>query len=344
MKIPLALSRHFSTSFIARMPTFNKSFVMNHTCLRIKDPKVSVPFYEKNFGMKLINHFELDGFTLYMLGYPTEDGVNWSARDGILELCHNAGVENDPEYKLNNGNGDKFRGFGHICISVDNIEASEKKLLDNGVKFQKKLLDGRQHNIAFCLDPNGYWIELIEHGKQKQANVTSENTYRFNHTMIRVKDPKKSLDFYRNVLGMKLLTRKDFEGAKFSLYFLGYEHDSSFKEGELLSDIQAARQGIIELTHNWGTENDDSFEGYHNGNSTENGAIQGYGHTCVSCDDPVKFCQQIEDEFGDKVDWSVKYNKGNMKNLAFIRDPDGYSIEVLGLDMLSDWVNGKPPQ
>lgn len=317
---------------------------MNHTCLRIKDPKVSVPFYQKNFGLELLNHFEFSDFTLYMLGYPTTEKVNWAAREGVLELCHNHGVENDPEYKTNNGNGEKDRGFGHICISVDNIEASEEKLLKNGVKFQKKLSDGRQHNIAFCIDPNGYWIELIEHGQKKEASATNEETYKFNHTMIRVKDPKKSLEFYRNVLGMKLFSKRDFEGAKFSLYFLGYDHDPSFKEGELQGSDQAARQAVIELTHNWGTESDDSFEGYHNGNSTDNGAIKGYGHTCVSCEDPAKFCKEIEDEFGDKVTWSVKWNQGGLKNLAFIKDPDGYSVEIIPHNIFHDWVDGKPPQ
>lgn len=294
--------------------------------------------------MKLLNHFDLGSFTLYMMGYPTTEKKNWAAREGVLELCHNHGAESDDNYTVNNGNGEKFRGFGHICVSVDNIEAAEKKLLADGVKFQKKLLDGRQSNIAFCLDPNGYWIELIEHGVGKEVSTTSTDTYKLNHTMIRVKDPKKSLDFYTNVLGMKVFSRRDFESAKFTLYFLGYDHEDSVADGNLSRDDQAAKQAIIELTHNWGTENDDSFEGYHNGNSTENGAIQGYGHTCVSCQDPAKFCKEIEEELGDKADWSVKWNQGNLKNLAFIRDPDGYSVEIIPHDIFHDWVDGKPPQ
>lgn len=323
------------------MPSIDPSFVMNHTCFRIKDPMISVPFYEKHFGMKLITHFELDGFTLYMMGYEIVDKLNWAARPGILELCHNHGVENDPNYKLNNGNDDTDRGFGHICISVDNIEVCEKQLLADGVKFQKKLKDGRQHNIAFALDPNGYWIELIEHLQSKVSERTVQSTYKFNHTMIRVKDPKKSLQFYRDVLGMKLLRTYEAELAKFTLYFLGYDH-SNITEGEVDREVMAGKQGVIELTHNWGTENSDSFEGYHNGNSTENGAIQGYGHTCVSCDEPAKFCEEIDAEFGDSVTWSVKWNKGGMKDLAFIKDPDGYSIEIIGIRMFSDWKQGKP--
>lgn len=325
------------------MPTIDNSFVMNHTCLRIKDPKVSVPFYEKNFGMKLINHFVFDDFTLYMMGYDMGEKLNWAARPGILELCHNHGVENDPEYKLNNGNGEKFRGFGHICVSVDNIQACEASLLDAGVKFQKKLSDGRQKNIAFALDPDGYWIELIEHKQGREEATTNKQSYAFNHTMIRVKDPVKSLKFYREVLGMKLFRKHDVEAAKFTLYFLGYDHDANFKEGELDSTDQAGRSGVIELTHNWGTETDASFEGYHNGNSTDNGALQGYGHTCVACDDPAKFCAEIEEAFPDS-NWSVRWNQGGMKNLAFIRDPDNYAVEIIPKDIFHDWVDGRPPK
>ncbi|RCK60386.1 Lactoylglutathione lyase [Candida viswanathii] len=327
-----------SSSNLFKMATFNNSFLMNHTCLRIKDPKVSVPFYTEKFGMKLIATFPFKDFTLYMLNYETEanKNLNWSAREGVLELCHNHGVENDPDYKLNNGNGDKDRGFGHICVSVDNIQAFQDQLLSKDVKFQKKLTDGRQKNIAFALDPNGYWIELIENGIDKVEAKTNSSSYKLNHTMIRVKDPKKSLEFYRDILGFKLLSTKEFPEAKFTLYFLGYEHDPSFKQDSLDSNDQAKREGIIELTHNWGTESDPEFKGYHNGNSTENGAIQGYGHTCVSCEDPAKFCQELTDKFGDKLDWSLKWDQGNIKKIAFIRDPDGYSIEILGHDLFAD--------
>lgn len=334
-------SRSFTTSptthiqKTSKMVKIDDSFVMNHTCLRVKDPKVSVAFYEKNFGMKLLQKFKFDSFTLYMLAIDDGSGANWAAREGVLELTHNHGTENDPDYSVNNGNGEKFRGFGHICFSVDNIEATESKLLKEQVKFQKKLSDGRQKNIAFALDPDGYWIELIEHGKGKKEGTTDVSTYKFNHSMIRVKDAEKSLDFYRKVLGMKLFAKKEFEAAKFTLYFLGYDHGSTIPEGEETAATQSVQQGIVELTHNWGTESDPKFEGYHNGNSTENGAKQGYGHICVACKDPGAFCKQIEEQLGDSANWSVKWNQGNMKNLAFIRDPDGYSIEIIPSDMFA---------
>lgn len=64
---------------------------------------------------------------------------HWTDREGIIELTHNYGTENDPNYKTCNGNKDHGKGFGHVCISVDNIQAACKRISDAGYKFQKKL-------------------------------------------------------------------------------------------------------------------------------------------------------------------------------------------------------------
>lgn len=314
------------------MVTFDDSFVMNHTCLRIKDPKVSIPFYEKNFGMKVISTLEYSLFTLFMLNFETAENKNkpWASREGVLELCHNHGAESDENYTVNNGNGSTFRGFGHICVSVDNIQECESTLLKNQAKFQKKLSDGRQKNIAFVLDPDGYWIELVEHEINKTEGVTDMSTYKFNHTMVRVKDPKKSLDFYTKKMGMKLLATSTHELAKFTLYFLAYDHKNTVEENKIEVPARHMKESLLELTHNWGTENDESFA-YHNGNSTENGAKQGYGHISINCKDPAKFCSELESEIGEDA-FAVRWGKAKMSDsLAFVRDPDGYSIEILPL-------------
>ncbi|KAI5966507.1 GLO1 [Candida pseudojiufengensis] len=316
------------------MVEINNSFIINHTCLRIKDPK-SIEFWTKKLGMKLIATIPFDSFTLYMLNYETEENkhLNWAEREGVLELCYNHGGMEE----INNGNGEKDKGFGHVCISVDNIEIVQEEFLKNGIRFQKKLSDGRQHNIAFALsDYENYWIEIIENGINKQEGKTNISSYRFNHTMIRIKDPERSLKFYRS-LGMKLFSKKEFPEAKFSLYFLGYDHDPNFKEGTMDFSVQSKKESILELTHNWGTENDSNFKGYHNGNSTDNGEIQGYGHICISCNDPAKFCKELEESYGSNLDWSVKFNQGKaVKDIAFIRDPDTYSIEIIPHNLMSD--------
>ena len=96
--------------------------------------------------------------------------------------------------------------------------------------------------------------------------------FQFNHTMIRVKDPKVSIDFYTRVLGMTFLSSSAFEFGKFSLYFLGYPTSEvpRSSEHELSKWMFTQNTGLLELTHNWGTENDSEFK-YHNGNNDPRG-------------------------------------------------------------------------
>ena len=148
--------------------------------LRIKDPKVSctlhplslsppsqtltnpieVKFYE-HLGMKQINQMDFpdNKFSLYFLAYDSPQsaspGAHWTGRQGVLELTHNYGSEEDPNFRIANGNSEPGRGFGHICVSVDNIQAACQRLEDANYKFQKKLTDGRMRHIAFALDPDG---------------------------------------------------------------------------------------------------------------------------------------------------------------------------------------------
>ena len=91
---------------------------------------------------------------------------------------------------------------------------------------------------------------------QTATNTTETETYRLNHSMIRVKDPKKSLAFYQSTLGMSLLRRSEHENGKFTLYFLGYrrQHDhydncAKFDDDEALKEnVTSHREGILELT------------------------------------------------------------------------------------------------
>lgn len=79
----------------------------------------------------------------------------------LIELTHNHGTELDPEFKHHNGNTDP-RGFGHIGFLVDNLEETcERMEKEQGVKFHKRPQDGMMRNIAFALDPDNYWVELI---------------------------------------------------------------------------------------------------------------------------------------------------------------------------------------
>ena len=104
-------------------------------------------------------------FDLYFMGYDGpkahSHGRSVLDREGLVELTHNYGTENDSAFSINNGNKEPNRGFGHLCISVDNIQAACQRIEDAGYKFQKKLSDGRMRHIAFALDPDEYWVEII---------------------------------------------------------------------------------------------------------------------------------------------------------------------------------------
>ncbi|MBD3868304.1 MAG: lactoylglutathione lyase [Acidobacteria bacterium] len=120
------------------------------------------------------------------------------------------------------------------------------------------------------------------------------------HTMIRVGDLEKSIDFYTRVLGMKLLRRKDYPKGKFTLAFLGYGDESDTT--------------CLELTHNWETDS------YERGN--------GFGHLAIEVADVHQAIEEIRSKGG-----TIQREPGAMNAgatiIAFVEDPDGYAIELL---------------
>ena len=145
----------------------------------------------------------------------------------------------------------------------------------------------------------------------------------FNHSMLRVKDPAIALDFYTRVMGMRVLRKLDFPEMKFSLYFLHRAVD-----GEAAPDDAGERtawtfsqRGILELTHNWGTETDADFK-YHDGNAQP----QGFGHICFSVPNLDTAVAWFD---ANSVPFVKRPDQGKMKDVAFIKDPDGYWIEIV---------------
>lgn len=123
---------------------------------------------------------------------------------------------------------------------------------------------------------------------------------RFLHTMLRVGNLERSLAFYTDILGMKLLRQKDYPDGKFTLAFVGYGDESDHT--------------VLELTHNW------DIESYDLGNA--------YGHIALGVADIYTACQAIETKGG-----KVTRQPGPMKHgstvIAFVEDPDGYKIELI---------------
>ena len=144
--------------------------------------------------------------------------------------------------------------------------------------------------LAFAYDPDGYWVEIV---KRRCEPGTISNYFNFSQTMLRIKDPTKSIPFYE-ALGMKLIVSIDLSG--FSLYFMASNVDEDVDCASLSNEEAMAMLGsrfgpILELTHNHGTENDADFKQY---NGNEEGR-QGFGHIGFLVDDVYEACDSIRE-------------------------------------------------
>lgn len=121
------------------------------------------------------------------------------------------------------------------------------------------------------------------------------------HTMIRVGDLDRSIKFYKEVLGMKLLRQKEYPDGEFTLAFIGYGEESE--------------NTVIELTYNWGK---DKYE-----------LGEGFGHIALEVDDVYQATDEIRDRGGKIIRDAGPMNAGTTI-IAFVEDPDGYQIELIG--------------
>lgn len=119
------------------------------------------------------------------------------------------------------------------------------------------------------------------------------------HTMVRVGDLDRSIAFYTEVLGMKLLRRKDYPDGKYTLAFVGYGDESE--------------EAVLELTYNWGVEKYDLGTGY--------------GHVAIAVSNIRKACEEVAAK-GGKVAYGPALH-GGATWIAFVEDPDGYKIEFI---------------
>ncbi len=120
------------------------------------------------------------------------------------------------------------------------------------------------------------------------------------HTMLRVGDLKRSIDFYTSVLGMRVLRQRDYPDGRFTLAFVGYGAE--------------AEEAVLELTHNWDTSKYDLGTGY--------------GHVALEVDDAYQACEDVKKR-GGKVTREAGPMKHGTTVIAFVEDPDGYKIEFI---------------
>jgi lactoylglutathione lyase len=120
------------------------------------------------------------------------------------------------------------------------------------------------------------------------------------HTMIRVGDLQRAIDFYTQVLGMRLLRKTDYPGGRFTNAFVGYDEES--------------KAAVLELTHNWDTKSYDLGSGY--------------GHVAIEVEDAYRACAEVKAR-GGKVTREAGPMKHGTTVIAFVEDPDGYKIELI---------------
>eukprot|EP01134_Creolimax_fragrantissima_P002195 CFRG2195T1 len=311
-------------------------FLFNQCSLRVKDPKKSIEFYTKYFDMTLIDelHEPEHKYSQYFLAtilpgqtapkFGTQEATAFRCNGSYgccLELTHNHGTEDQPDFHYHNGNSDP-RGFGHIGFLLDDVYAKTDDMLRDGVEFQKKPDDGNMKGLAFARDPDNYWVEMI---KRSESATAGKGMATFQQAMLRIKDPQKSLAFYRDICGMTLMQRLDFPQWKFSLYFMATVDDSTKARipecgSKEATDFLWAWEGTtLELTHNHGTESDDTL--YHSGNVEP----RGFGHVAFMVND-------VYATYGMMKEKGVHFKKtpdgGRMKGVAFALDPDGYWVEL----------------
>jgi lactoylglutathione lyase len=129
---------------------------------------------------------------------------------------------------------------------------------------------------------------------------------------------------------MTLVDRYDFPAGKFSLYFMGYPASEIPADAAARAEWVFSQPALLELTHNWGTESEAGFA-YHNGNAEP----RGFGHIGVTVPDVYATCARFE-TLG--LEFVKRPDEGAMKGLAFIRDPDGYWVEILSARGLSAMI------
>lgn len=135
------------------------------------------------------------------------------------------------------------------------------------------------------------------------------------HTMLRVSNLAKSIDFYTKILGMKVLRQKEYPDGKFTLVFVGYQDES---EG-----------AVLELTYNWGVEKYDLGTAF--------------GHIAIEVDDAYKACEKVK-KLGGRVTREAGPMKHGSTVIAFVEDPDGYKIEFIQKNDLTYFrYNYSPP-
>merc|ERR1740123_224054 len=239
----------------------------------------------------------------------------------FLKLFHVHGTESQDDFSYHPGNQERD-GFGHIAFNTKDVYAACDRLESQGVTFKKKPNEGRMKGLAFAYDPDGYWVEIVTHGGDVSWDCENACYFNLSQTMIRVKDPQKSIEFYEK-LGMKMVRVLKFNS--FSLYYLstleymgaGTEAPSLDAEDDNRAFMKALFNPVLELTHNHGTESDPDFKHYV---GCEEGH-KGFGSLGFLTADPMDVATTVLGNDSARMDTQT--------GCVTAYDPDGYIVNLL---------------
>lgn len=297
----------------------------NHTLLRAKDADTSAAFYQKHFGFEVVAREETaETVVVYIATLPKGEAppatVTRTAHVLLAFRSEKADAANDA-FKANSGNVQPHRGFGHVAVFVEDVYKKCAELEAAGVGFQKKPDDGNMKGLAFALDADGYWIEIIRGQGYGSTLTTPAN---LSQTMIRVRDAQESLAFYTGALGLTTVAEKHFPQWKFSLYFLAAGAPAGApadpKSEAAFEFMKTLHEPILELTHNH-----DSDEVYHSGHD-DKPELRGFSRLGFLVD---SVAAPLPAALGAPVpadqlpaDLPVEANS------VYVRDPTGYYVQL----------------
>ncbi len=222
--------------------------------LLIQQPQQTLPFYQQQFGMELTDRFSSPMGEHYRLRFPDQD-----SRQAALELIHAPGqaltIAAQPS---------QSEGYWKIGIAVPDIHTARKRLLQSGIETGAVFTVPDVATLCHLKDPEGYCIELLEYSSDTAADsdLALGGEARLLLSTYRVKDPQRSLEYYRQQ-GWHLLSRQKITSRRMTLYFL-----APVNESLPVDDIDAIENRdwlwqrpytLIEWQHIWGTENSESF-------------------------------------------------------------------------------------
>ncbi|PSC76770.1 putative lactoylglutathione chloroplast isoform A [Micractinium conductrix] len=250
---------------------------MLHAVYRVGDMDKTIQYYKECFGMQLLRYRDIseEKYSNAFLGYGPE------TTHFAMELTYNYGVDS---YDLG-------EGFGHFGIATADVYKMVEAVKAKGGKVSREPgpVKGGKTHIAFVEDPTGYKFELI----QREGDIPEPLA----QVMLRVGDLDRSIKFYTEVLGMKLIRTRENPEYKYTLAFLGYGPEES--------------NCVFELTYNWGKES------YSKGNA--------YAQVAISTKDVYKTAQHIK-AAGGNVTRDAGPVPGIGTKITACLDPDGYKI------------------